>query len=246
SSSFVASGKGADPASPSSATVRRFDPYEAAATLLSTQVRGIVERSIETFVSFFQRFRTTGQSRRCWQAKERCWSGVEVAEDAFLRVGLKANGGDISFTTPLEQVEDSLVHIFREFVVSLRGLERPDVKLGRWHGKGQRNLWDVSLDERHVKHAEELVAETVRLNLANLEQTLGIYDDFKHLLVEVARVRKLSENVTLTREDYMREVEKLRATEHAIRTHCASEIRLQMVLIDCSEINETLCQKADE
>ncbi|CAE8597989.1 unnamed protein product, partial [Polarella glacialis] len=65
-------------------------------------------------------------------------------------------------------------------------------------------------------------------------------------LVEVARVKKLSENVTLTREDYMREVEKLRATEHAIRTHCASEIRLQMVLIDCSEINETLCQKADE
>ena len=64
-------------------------------TLLSTQLRSIVDRSIDAFQSFF------GRSRQL---------------EAFLRVGLQARGSDIELTTSLEEIEKSLLpldNIFR-------------------------------------------------------------------------------------------------------------------------------------
>jgi len=217
--------------------------FEAISALLSTQIRSIVERSIEAYAGFFRRFAAETMSipRQVLRLSDN-----DDREDAFLTVGLTAKEGDICFTTPLEQIADALLEIFRNFVVCLRGLERPDVKLGKNPCSDRPYLWDVSLDEHHVKVAEEFIVGVIRLNVANVEQALTLYDDYKHLLDEETRIRQLSENVTLTREDYMAQVDKLRATEAAIRENCPNEIRLQMISIDCAEINETLCQKAAE
>jgi dynein heavy chain, axonemal len=228
--------------------------YEASATLLSNQVRGVIDRSIEAFVRFFHRFETeqstlaSSSTRFMHSFTQRLEEHVTGSgnEEAFLRVGLKACDGEIGFTTTLEEVEGSLLKIFREFVTCLTQLPRPDVKLGKWNGNGQPTLFDVSLDEPHMKEAEELVANTVRRNLANLEHAISVYDEFKHLLVEDLRMKILTEDQHMTKEDYRYEVARLRTTEEAVRTQCSMEIRLQMVLIDCAEINETLCAKADE
>mmetsp|Transcript_1989 Transcript_1989/g.7603 ORF Transcript_1989/g.7603 Transcript_1989/m.7603 type:complete len:4147 (+) Transcript_1989:89-12529(+) len=217
--------------------------FEAVSALLSTHLRSVVDRSIHAYVNFFQRFAAEtfsdpSQVLRLGDNDDRA--------DAFLTVSLTAQFGDIRFTTPLVKIEEALLGIFRNFVVSLRGLQRPDVKLEKFPDLERQHLWEVSLDEGHVKVAEEFIAGVIRLNLRNVERALELYDEYKHLLHEEARVRQLSENLALTREDYMAQVDKLRATEAAIREKCPNEIRLQMISIDCAEINETLCLKATE
>jgi hypothetical protein len=105
---------------------------------------------------------------------------------------------------------------------------------------------EVSLNEQHVVSAEKFITNVISINVVNAEQALTLYDDYKRLLHEEVRTRELAENLTLTREDYMVEVDKLQATESAIRENCPNEIRLQMISIDCAELNETLCKKATE
>jgi len=215
--------------------------YEAVCALLSTQMRSVVERSIEAYVGFFRRFAKEGPMTPNHVVG---LADSDEREDAFLVLGLTAQFGDIRFCTSLEQVAERLLDIFRSFVVCLRGLERPDAKLGK--GPSTTHLWEVSFEEQHVGMAENFIAGVIHLNLANVKQALMLYDDYKHLLHEELRIRELAENLTLTREDYIAQVDKLRATEAAIRENCPSEIRLQMISVDCAEINETLCRKAGE
>ena len=189
-------------------------------TLLSIQLRSVVDRSIEAFVDFFGRF--------------------ERDASAFLRVGLRAEGPKIRFTTSLEEVEICLLQVFRNFVVSLNGLKLPG-----YGGHSSSALWNVSLDETFVRQAEHRVAVTMRQNLAALIEALAPFDAFKHLLVEDARIKMLSED-NLTQDQVMHEVKTLRATQSTIRAHCLEEIYLPMVSIHCSEINETLCCKAED
>jgi len=191
-------------------------------TLLSIQLRSVVDQSIDAFVSFFDRF------------------GCRENE-AFLWVGLEADGPEIKFTTSLEEVEICLLQVFKNFVVSLNDLRLP----ARYNEHNSVKLWNVSLEETYVQQAGERVALTMRKNLAALIEALAPLDAFKHLLVEDARIKKLSED-SLTQEHVMHEVKTLRATQATIRAHSLEEIYLPMVSIHCSEINETLCCKAED
>ena len=140
-------------------------------TLLSIQLRSVVDQSIDAFVSFFDRF------------------GCRENE-AFLWVGLEADGPEIKFTTSLEEVEICLRQVFKNFVVSLNDLRLP----ARYNEQNSVQLWNVSLEETYVQQAVERVALTMRKNLAALIEALAPFDAFKHLLVEDARIKKLSED----------------------------------------------------
>eukprot|EP00929_Paragymnodinium_shiwhaense_P109502 TRINITY_DN7596_c0_g2_i1.p1 TRINITY_DN7596_c0_g2~~TRINITY_DN7596_c0_g2_i1.p1 ORF type:complete len:4821 (+),score=1098.93 TRINITY_DN7596_c0_g2_i1:122-14584(+) len=223
---------------------------EAACTLLSTQVRGVVERSIAAYVSFFKRF---ARKTPLTPGKVVQLSDKDDSEDAFFVIGISAKHGDIQFTVPLDQVKQRLLSIFRNFVVGLRGLHRPDAAAKVESKEGSErpsaaspaHLWEVSLDEPTVKEAEAFVEETVSLNLENVHKALKLYDGYRHLLSDKKDGRD-ADNSQLTREDYMARVDKLRATESAIRENCPNQIRLQLICIDCAEINDALCKKAGE
>lgn len=186
-------------------------------TLLCTQVRGIVDRSIDAFLDFF------GPSRQV---------------EAFLRVNLQAKGDQIVLTTSLEEIEVSLLQVFKDFVVSLSDLSFTV-------NDHTVTLWSVTLEEAHVQDALQQIAESILQNLAQVEEALAPFDQFKHLLVEDVRIKKLSED-TLTQDHVMQELKTLRSVQQSIRSTCAEEIRLSMVSIQCSQINETLQKKAEE
>lgn len=222
--------------------------YEAVSALLSLQARSVVERSIDAYVSFFQRF--ANQAPRSPQQAIQS-SEADPHEDSFLVLGLAADQGDIRFRTDhgvaeLSEVADRLLAIFHDFVVGLHELQRPDTKLGRVDPGGSRNLREVATDEPRVVVTKAFVTHTIQLNLKNAEQALNLYTKYKHLLNEDVRARQLADDQGLTRDDYISEVDKLRATEAEIREHCPRQIWLQMVCIDCAELNDALCKKASE
>ena len=181
---------------------------EAVCALLSTQVRGVVDRSVQAYAAFFARFAKEGlrAPHQVVQLGDR-----DEQEDAFLTASLTAEAGEIQFTTPLDQVTERLVAVYRDFVVSLRGLQRPRA---RWAPRppdapAKETLWEVSLDEPHVAKAEQAIRDVIGRSLANVEQALTLYDDYKHLLTEGERVEELSDNPSLTQEDYMAEVKHI-------------------------------------
>ncbi|CAJ1393417.1 unnamed protein product [Effrenium voratum] len=195
-------------------------------TLLSTQVRGIVDRSIAAFVQFFARFRP------------------EEAE-AFLSVGLQAKGPEIILTTSVEEIEVCLLEVFESFVVCLNGLSLDRPASPAASAAASESLWKVSLEEGYIQEARACLAGHLRRNLERLVEALQPFDRFKHLLLEDVRIKELSED-KMPQEEVMQELKSLRAKQDSVRAHCAEEIRLPMVAIYCSTINETLRSKAEE
>lgn len=100
--------------------LKPYSPNCWPVTLLCTQVRGIVDRSIAAFLQFF---------------------GPQQM-DAFLRVGLQAQGSEIELTTSLEEIEVSLVQVFKDFVVSLSDLSFTV-------DSNTVTLWSVTLEEAY-------------------------------------------------------------------------------------------------
>lgn len=212
--------------------------YDALATLLSTRIRDVVERSMHVYEGFLGRFSCTAPPPE--EVVE--WPVDRMPSDAFLTISMTARFGDIRFVTPLDQVSQGLVKTFQNFVLCLGGLPRLEASVQG----GPASLWEVSLEESKVQESECFIARVVDRNLDNVQRTLLLYDRFEHLLHEESRVRELAQNPSLTRAQYMTEVDKLRSTEDAIRKTCPSEIRLQLLSVDCAELNETLCSKARE
>ena len=99
-------------------------------TLLSTQLRSIVDRSIDAFHRFFGR-----------------------QLEAFLTVGLQARGFDIELTTSLEDIETCLLRVFEDFVLSLSDLS---VMVKGTKVK----LWNVTLDEGRLERCRELIIKS--------------------------------------------------------------------------------------
>eukprot|EP00931_Biecheleriopsis_adriatica_P100950 TRINITY_DN76187_c0_g1_i1.p1 TRINITY_DN76187_c0_g1~~TRINITY_DN76187_c0_g1_i1.p1 ORF type:complete len:4582 (-),score=777.11 TRINITY_DN76187_c0_g1_i1:88-13833(-) len=234
---------------PRRARVKSSPNWEAASTLLSRQSRSIVENSLTALLRFFDLFATEMQAADCLDAllgftprsrtpRRQCVS--------FLTVGLKASGEDVVFTSPPEKIAEGLTATFQESVVALCRLERPDVKLGRWSGNGRPTLWDVSLDEQQVKEAKSRLRSIIHRNLKTMARVKEIYGEFKHLLVADVRARRLAEDPAASPKDYMLQLNSLRQAEATVRDKCERVLHLQMVAIDCGEINDILCKKAQE
>eukprot|EP00435_Cladocopium_sp_Y103_P068298 s670_g31.t1 len=111
--------------------LKPYSPNCWPVTLLCTQVRGVVDRSIAAFLQFF---------------------GPQQM-DAFLRVGLQAQGSEIELTTSLEEIEVSLVQVFKDFVVSLSDLSFTV-------DSNTVTLWSVTLEEAYVQ--EDCVMEELK------------------------------------------------------------------------------------
>eukprot|EP00913_Durusdinium_trenchii_P033412 g31280.t1 len=87
--------------------------------------------------------------------------------EAFLRVNLQAKGDQIVLTTSLEEIEVSLLQVFKDFVVSLSDLSFTV-------NDHTVTLWSVTLEEAHVQDALQQIAESI---LQNLEPRLDRQTD---------------------------------------------------------------------
>ncbi|CEM30102.1 unnamed protein product [Vitrella brassicaformis CCMP3155] len=234
--------------------------FESVATLLANQIRSLVEKSIQHYVAFFQRF---DKKDPLTPTQVKTLSSQDEREDAFLLVKLVTKGEEIRFKHVLEHIQERLLKVFTDFVSCLKEIprpDRPDATPGGGGGQkaagssGRRDggapqrshLREVSMDEQHVYQAYQKIDEIISTNLHNIEKALHLYDDYSHLLSEDKRMRAFTEDVGHTIEDYMKEIGRLRNTADAIDTNCPAEVRMTMAAVDCLELNELLKSKARE
>ena len=108
------------------------------------------------------------------------------------------------------------------------------------------HLWDVKIDDELVIKAKEKISETLKENLETVKLSVNIYDDYLFILKEKARIEEFLKLENFTREEYQDEINKFEHTILKIREDMPFEIRMNMFLIKCSDINNQLCDECDE
>jgi len=108
------------------------------------------------------------------------------------------------------------------------------------------HLWDVQIDDELVMKAKTQISETLSENLEVIQLALNVYNDYLFILKERERIDAFLKREPFEREAFQAEIDKYKATITKIREEMPFEIRTNMFLIICSDINDTLCEDCEE
>jgi len=126
-----------------------------------------------------------------------------------------------------------------------QNLPRPENTIAR---SDKMHLWPVEKDDEIVQIATSKISETIKENLDVVKLALEVYNEYLFILKEEDRIDELIKAPTTTfeREKFQAEIDMYEATILKIRNEMPFEIRMNMFLIQCSDINNMLCEKCEE
>lgn len=99
------------------------------------------------------------------------------------------------------------------------------------------HLWDVKIDDELVLKAKDTISETLKENLETVKLAVNIYDDYLFILKEKERIEIFLQKEPFDRDAFQAEIDKYTETIAKIREEMPFEIRMNMFLIKCSDIN---------
>jgi hypothetical protein len=108
------------------------------------------------------------------------------------------------------------------------------------------HLWEVKPDDELVINAKNKISTTIRDNLETVKLATNIYDDYLFILNEKDRIEVFLNKEPFDREEFQAEIDKYERTIERIRDTMPFEIRMNMFLVKCSDINNMLCDECDE
>lgn len=97
-----------------------------------------------------------------------------------------------------------------------------------------------------VEKAKTAISETISDNLEVVKLALNVYDEFLFILNEKERIEEFLKKEPFDRDEFQAEIDKYHETIKRIREEMPFEIRMNMFLIQCSDINNMLCEKCEE
>lgn len=124
-----------------------------------------------------------------------------------------------------------------------QNLPRPENTIAR---SDKMHLWDVPIEDDLVKNAQGEIQEILEKNLNTAEQALHVYDNYLFILKEKPRIEAFISESGLKREQFIAEIQKFEDTQKSIRESMPFEIRMNMFLIDCADLNNRLCAECDQ
>ena len=75
---------------------------------------------------------------------------------------------------------------------------------------------------------------------------MHIYDDYVFILKEKDRIDEFLKKEPFDRDEFQAEIDRYHETIRNIREYMPFEIRMNMFLIQCHEINNQLCEKCED
>lgn len=81
--------------------------------------------------------------------------------------------------------------------------------------------------------------------MAIVKLALNVYDDYLFIFTEKDRIDQFLAQEPLQRDVCQAEINKYKATIEKIRNEMPYEIRMNMFLIKCNEINNSICDELD-
>lgn len=219
--------------------------FESTATLMANQVRELIEQSVRTYVEFIQRFKKDSYPTPEEIIQREYKPDVEF-EDCFICVKLTIEGTEIVFENNLEDnVQPELENIIDAIVKQSHNLPRPE---NSWSRGDKMHLWVVPEDDEVMDEAKKTVSKIIEENRKVVETAINVYKDYMWILDEGAKVAdfvdtKNSQNYN--RETFQARIDSYQATIDKIRDEMPFEIRMNMFLIECKDINDQLCERLE-
>jgi hypothetical protein len=136
---------------------------------------------------------------------------------------------------------EQLLNMVNEIVRQSEYLPRPENTIAR---SEKLHLWHVPEDDELVRHAKDEIKEILQKNMSVVEKALHVYDDYLFILKEKQRVDLfLSDSSQFSREEFAKEISRFQQTQAKISDTMPKELRMNMFLIDCTELNKRLCDE---
>ena len=110
------------------------------------------------------------------------------------------------------------------------------------------HLWVVPEDDEVMDDAKKTVSKIIEENRKIVETAVGVYKDYMWILDEDAKVKEFVDtknSQNYNRETFQARIDSYQATIDQIRDECPFEIRMNMFLIECKDINDQLCEKLE-
>lgn len=218
--------------------------FESVATLMANQVRELISKSVRAYVEFFRRFRKPEYPSPT-EIMAREFDPDTELEDNFLVLKLSTNQtNQIVFTDLPHLVSEALEGLVKIIVKQSEHIPRPENTIAR---SEKLHLWHVPEDDELVTGAKQEIAEILEGNMVVVEKALHVYDEYLFILKERQRVDVfLSDPARFKREDFSQEISRYQNTMVKIRETMPKELRMNMFMIDCSDLNRKLCDECDE
>jgi len=212
--------------------------FEAVATLMSNQARSLVENSILAYADFFKKYKKK-EYPSATEVASRKYDINSPIERSFLQLSLEADPekGVVRFREPPHNVQTQLKNVIEDVVKQSQSLPRAENMIRSGENK---QLWRVSMDDVLVKQALATVDEIISENLVMAKQVVSLYSKYEYILTEKQKLAKFLADKTKTREDYNEMIAKYQAQKDDILANLKCEVRMNMFLVDCREINEKL------
>lgn len=109
------------------------------------------------------------------------------------------------------------------------------------------HLWDVSVEDEIVGKAKSQISETLSENLDVVATAVHVYDDYLWILRAKDEVDDfIKQEKNYDKDLFQAEIVKYQDTIRKIRDEMPYEIRMNMFLIRCSDINNILCDECED
>jgi len=111
------------------------------------------------------------------------------------------------------------------------------------------HLWDIQVDDELVSKAKSKISQTLDENLKIVQKAVNVYDEYLWILQEKQRVTEFISNSdkenSYDKNEFQGLIDKFKDTIEKIREEMPFEIRMNMFLIKCSDINNALCEECE-
>jgi dynein heavy chain len=224
--------------------------FSTLATLMSNQIRDIVTRSVEQFVSFWERFdfqargiRGRLQSDLC--VKSYSHSETEIYRPAFVE-NLVINGSLISLRNSFGDIKEAALKVFDHMVTALSEITRLEHKNDLAVVLDTpRYLSGVKIGEAFIQNAREKVTRILKMNYDEVFPFFEIYSPFVFLLNEENRVQEF---VTETHSvaEFGTEVQRYQKAGKEVSTKQLKRKAIHLFLLNCDDLNHQLSKKAND
>ena len=218
--------------------------YEAACTMMSIQLRQLITDSIKAYMDFFLSF--DSDKNKLPRPPQMIENIPNDWPNAFLKLRMIAKDTVIDFSDSADKIIEELVQVIYRIIEKFTDTPRPEKTLTK--NSGKMTLWNVEEKDEIVLKAEKIVRKIAKRNLKISWKALELYQKYSSLLTDSRKIDVFLHNNpnSHTRAEFTEMIMKYELLEREIRATCPIRIRLNMVEVDCSEINKSLCKECDE
>ncbi|GLI65190.1 hypothetical protein VaNZ11_008652 [Volvox africanus] len=227
--------------------------YRSVATLQSNQLRGLVQRSLDSYEGLFRKHGPRDEVDP--QQDVLMWNVPPVFVLDLVEVD-----GKPAFKPTFQECEDIVRQILDNLVVAVAGLPRVGSNTvgstsftppapGTLIPPSSSTIPTTSLQEESVVNAKKAVLRVMERNAVAPKRLGALFEEWMWLIGEEAAsaVRAFCERQPEPRlAEFQAEIDRLRAAVDAVRVVCTDDVRTGIYVVRCRAFKDLLASSAEE